>query len=317
MAVFTPVTLSDAQTFCQNYRTLAPITDIIPIAEGTDNSNFILVSDHKKYVLTVFEGRVNPADLPAIFHFTAECHDVVPTPKAYENDNGGVLGLLHDKPAAIVEFLDGTSHLTPSAADCDKIGALLAKLHLHRTAPAGLPENPLSLDAWQDMFDENISKIRSFDQDAAQNIQMWLKNMVLKWPKPDSLPRGAIHADLFPDNVFFNAGKISGIIDFYFACRDFYVYDLMLTVNAWCFDQGGRVNDLCLRAFFDAYQKVRPLNAAEKAALPLMGQAAGLRIALTRLRDFDKAGDFTPRDPRQYLNIIKFYEAKDLGKVLS
>ena len=317
MAVFTPVTLPDAQKFCRAYTALPPITGIIPIEQGTDNSNFILVAENKqKFVLTVFEGRVNPLDLPAIFEFTAHCHKLIPTPKPYENINGGIMGQLHGKPAAIVEFLNGASHLSPTVDDCAKMGRLLGQLHKSRAGQTGLRDNPLSLEEWQNIYDENKTKIEKFDANAAYDIQELLRKLTLSWPHDGQIPSGAIHADLFPDNVFFDGGEISGIIDFYFAAIDFYIYDSMVTVNAWCFDAGGRINQMAFQSFLNAYTNQRPLSQAEQNHLSIMGQAAALRIALTRLRDWDKSGDFTPRNPRPYLNIIRFYQDNALKDLM-
>jgi len=146
----------------------------------------------------------------------------------------------------------------------------------------------------------------------SDTVERLLRTLSDQWPKISSLPAGNIHADYFPDNVFFNDGWIAGVIDFYFACRDTFAYDLMLAVNAWCFDGRGAVLDQNIASFFKGYETIRPLTETERSSLPLLGQAAALRIALTRFRDWHKAagdnGHFTPRDPMAYMRIIEFYQ---------
>lgn len=315
MAVFTPITIDDARAFCSEYKGIGAVRAMHPISEGTDNSNFIIEAGSQKYILTIFESRINPDHILPVLEFADAASSVISTPRPYVNHAGKILGQLKNKPAALVEFIQGSSHLDPSADDCGAIAGVLAKMHMMDTAAENLPENPLSLKTWQQLYRDNTAKISGYGESAEDVVAKCLSDLAERWPAWDRLPHGPVHADVFPDNVFFQKGQISGVIDFYFSCRDFYIYDLMLTINAWCFDQAGQFKPAHYQSFMKAYQKIRALNDDEKGYIRLMGQAAGLRIALTRFRDLDKGGQFSPRDPAPYLNIIKFYASateKDL-----
>ncbi len=313
MAVFTNITLDDAQGFCARYPDIDAISSIQPIAEGTDNSNFILETDTRKYILTIFEGRIPATDLPAMFDFAQQLSSVVPTPIVYRDKNGEQLNVLKDKPAALISFLSGKSCNTPEESHCHQLGQMLGKMHSVKIA-SDLHPNPLSVQKWHELYRDNVVVIQKHG--AGKLIERLMARIDAEWPK-DEIPYGPIHADIFPDNVFFESGHISGLIDFYFSCRDFYIYDLMLALNAWCFDAKGSAQGPLIRTFLQAYTDERRLNNAEHEYLSLMGQAAALRIALTRFRDLEKPGHFTPRDPMAYVNIIKFYQQNEIRDYLS
>ncbi len=317
MAVFTPVTFEQARDYFALYDLPdQDLADLTPIAEGTDNSNFLLTGTDHKYVLTLFESRVNPEDLPGIFQFIAELEQAgIPVAHPYHQKDGHQIGELNGRPAVLFSFLHGEMHTPPAATHAGQAGELLAQMH---NAAEGmdivLPKNPLSLATWKDMAKAHRQTIAEFDQ--WENVQAALSVLSEHWPTLQNLPMGNVHADVFPDNVFFNDGQIAGVIDFYFSCMDSFAYDMMLTLNAWCFDTAGTVGPDYINRFLKGYIKQRLLTEDEVENLSLLGQAAALRIALTRFRDWHKSagddGHFTPRDPVAYMKIIAYHQIHDI-----
>ena len=318
MAVFTSISLQDAQLFCKPYAAVDHIDRIDPIEAGTDNSNFILQDGNKKFILTIFEDRIVKSDLPGILAFTSFINErVISAPEPYKTVNGETVCPLKGKPAALVEYVEGQSITSPNANHAKQMGKTLAQMH---SAAKGedfrLPQNRLSLPTWRPIYENSISKLSTEQKAYADQA---LERLEKNWPPTNhDLPRGVIHADAFPDNVFFQNDKISGLIDFYFSCRDFYIYDFALTLNAWCFDETGQPAPENIHAFMTAYEKIRPLTPAERRDLHLMGMGAAFRIFVTRLRDWDrKTPDmvYTPKDPIPYLKILKFHTAEGLKRI--
>lgn len=312
MAVYTHITENEAKDFCQRFYDLPEVTGCHPFAEGTDNSNYHLKTADGDYVLTLFEGSADAEDLPAIFDFARQIGEkVISTPRLQKTKTGKDLGHLKGKPAAIVSFLPGQSIDPPDIAETGQMAEVLGRMHAFAAgADTDLPDNMYSLPKLEAMFERASKNIHRFDSALIPEISDLLSRLAQDLPAAASLPAGPIHGDLFADNVFFDQGKLSGVIDFYMACRDWLAYDLAITINAWCFDQKGDARPDALRQFLADYQEIRPLSATERKALPLIGQWAALRIALTRLRDYYPARDdivFTPRDPRPYMRIIDFY----------
>lgn len=301
MAVYTDITDDELAKLLAEYDLGAPLS-FKGIAEGVENSNFLLETEAGRYILTVYEKRVNEADLPfflELMRWLARHGYPSAEPKA--DRHGELIKRVRGKPCAIVGFLNGLSVRRPTAAHCREAGAGLAGLHL---ASAGFPlrrDNDLGQAAWAPMFTRL--------HDAAEGLKPGLSDVIARdlamleahWP--GGLPTGVVHADYFPDNVFFAGPRFAGTIDFYFACVDAFAYDVAVALNAWCFEPDGSFNITSARQFLAGYESLRPLSAAERAALPILAHGAAMRFFLTRLHDWGAtpAGALVkPKDPLEY-----------------
>jgi homoserine kinase type II len=318
MAVYTQVEDEELIAFLATYD-LGELLSCKGIAEGVENSNYYLHTGAGSYILTLYEKRVAEADLPFFLslmeHLFARG---VACPLPVKNRAGQALGRLAGRPATIVTFLDGYAVHRPEAVHCAALGAALAKLHI---AGAGFPArrpNALSVANWRSLFAPKAERADDVSPNLRKTIADELDFLEARWP--DNLPSGVIHADLFPDNVFFLGDRISGLIDFYFACTDAFAYDLAICLNAWCFEPGGAYDPAKGRALLEGYRKLRPLERAEIEALPLLARGAALRFLLTRFVDWldvPKGALVRPKDPLEYLVKLLFHQqigaARDYG----
>ena len=302
MAVFTPVSDAEARDFLRGYALGDPVA-LTPIAEGVENTNYALQTGAGRFVLTLFEGRTEAAALPFCLGLTDRLADAgLPTARPVRNGSGDWLGALNGRPAAVVEWLNGAWPREPSPVQAQAAGTMLARMHL---AGADFPvrrDNPVGPVAWRVLADRIATRAEGRDRAMLDRIEAALAD--LGDPFTDDLPVGAIHADYFPDNVLFEGDAVSGVIDFYFACTGPLAYDLAIALSAWGFDGSGRAAPEILSAFRAGYEAVRPLSAAEAAALPRLGGAAALRFTLTRLHDrvfHDPSKLVTPKDPAAFL----------------
>jgi homoserine kinase type II len=310
MAVYTDLTDEDLTRFVAEYD-LGSVLSCKGIAEGVENSNFLLQTDFGSFILTIYEKRVNPDDLPFFIglmeHLAAQGFSC-PTPVG--GRDGKSLRKLCGKPAAIITFLEGLWPRSIMPVHCVEVGRTLAEFHAAGHGFDKRRPNDLSVAGWQTLIDEVGARADEVAPGLATLLQDEIGFLAKAWPK--ELPSGTIHADMFPDNVFFRGETCSGVIDFYFACTDFLAYDLGICINAWCFDaehrfQAGRARDMIA-----AYQTVRPLSATEKAALPLLARGSALRFLLTRLYDWlnQQPGALVrPKDPLEYLARLRFHAA--------
>ena len=311
MAVFTHINETQLADFMAAYA-LPEVTDFKGIAAGVQNSNFIVETHNGKYILTIYEDTatgVNPDDLPYFLglmqHLAAQGINC-PTPIAQQN--GTVLGQLVGRPAALVSFLPGRGTITPKPPQCRAVGAALAELHLagagfdmRRTNRQG-PEN------WRNLFEASQARADEASPGLADFMSQELARLEAAWPQ--GLPEGVIHADLFPDNVFFEKGDVSGLIDFYFACHDMLAYDLAIMLNAWCFEADVNFNITKARALLAGYQSVRPMSAEEIEALPILAAGAAMRFLTTRLYDWLNQPEdalVVPKNPVDYLRRLRFH----------
>ncbi len=309
MAVYTEVTDEDLELFLSAYD-LGGVLSLKGIAEGVENSNYLLRTEKGTFILTLYEKRVNEADLPFFLnlmeHLSARG---LTCPQPVKARDGTALGRMAGRPAAMVTFLEGMSVRRPTALHCEEVGAGLARLHL---AGADFPmqrANSLSLSGWTPLFEGARSRAHEITPGLESFIADELAHLSRVWPQ--HLPQGVIHADLFPDNVFFLDKHLSGLIDFYFACTDSLAYDAAICLNAWCFEQDASFNVTKGQAFFAGYQSVRPLSGAEIAALPVLARGAALRFLLTRLVDWLNvpAGALVrPKDPMEYVKKLRFHQ---------
>jgi homoserine kinase type II len=295
------------------------------IAEGVENSNFLLHTSAGHFILTLYEKRVAKRDLP--FFLALMTHLAgrgINCPQPVKNKDGEALSALAGRPAAIINFLEGVWPRKPNATHCAGVGQALAKMHLAGRDFPMVRDNALSVSGWRPLFDAAASR--------ADQVQVGLREFIAHeldylassgvWPK--DLPPGVIHADLFPDNVFFLGERVSGIIDFTFACNDALAYDVAICLNAWCFESDYSFNVTKARAFLGAYGRERKLSDAEQHVLPLLARGAALRFLLTRLVDFLNvpAGALVrPKDPLEYFRKLRFQQSvtsmRDYGVVAS
>ena len=319
MAVYTDVTADDLASFLADYD-LGELLAYKGIAEGVENSNFLLHTGRGYFILTLYERRVDPSDLPFFLalmeHLAARGLNC---PQPVKNRGGHVLGNLAGRPAAVVTFLDGMWIRRPSAAHCGALGTALAELHI---AGADFPlrrANALSLSGWRALYEAARAK----DADRVQPgltsaLAAELRELERRWPA--DLPQGVIHADLFPDNVFFLQDRVSGLIDFYFACTDTLAYDLAICLNAWCFETDHSYNVTKGRALLKAYAAKRQLSPGEQRQLPVLCRGAALRFLLTRVVDWLEVpvgALVRPKDPLEYFRKLRFHQtigsARDYG----
>jgi len=310
MAVYTDVSEPQLADFIGAYD-IGELLSYKGIAEGVENSNFLLRTTAGTYILTLYEKRVNRSDLPffvGLMEHLAERGLSCPLP--VHTRAGESLGELSGRPAAIFTFLEGMWTRRPAPQHCRAVGAALAGMHgkaadfpLHR-------RNGLAVADWRPLFESCGDRVDGIEAGLAAEIGAELDFVEAHWPA--DLPKGVIHADLFPDNVFFLSGELSGLIDFYFACNDLLAYDLAIAVCAWCFEQDGSFNITKGRALIGGYASVRPLSAAELAALPVLCRGAALRFLLTRLYDWLTVPDdsfVTKKDPMEYLGKLRFHRS--------
>lgn len=308
MAVYTEVGDEALADFLEPYDLGRPLS-CKGIAEGVENSNFLLHTEKGHYILTLYERRVAEADLPfflGLMDHLARRGIACPTP--IHGRDGAALRYLCGRPAAIVSFLDGMWVRRPEPVHCAALGEAMA--HLHRAA-GDFPQaraNALAVPRLGSLVQSCQARADEVAGGLADEIASELDDLIRLWP--DDLPAGVIHADLFPDNVFFLREKISGLIDFYFACNDFLAYDLAICLNAWCFELDGAFNVTKARHLLTRYRAVRPLSQAEVDGLPVLARGAALRFLLTRLYDWLNRVDgalVRPKDPLEYLRKLRFH----------
>lgn len=310
MAVYTDVSDTDLAAFLSAFE-LGSVLAFKGIAEGVENSNFYLKTERASFILTLYEKRVKEEDLPfflgLLAHLSAKG---IQCPLPVRGRDGRTWRMLAGRPAALMTFLTGLSPKRPDVQQCGEVGTALARLHLAGTDYVFARENALSVGGWKPLVKACEVKANSVHMGLATLIATELRWLEQHWPA--GLPAGVIHADLFPDNVFFTEGKLTGLIDFYFACNDAYAYDIAVCLNAWCFEHDGAFNITKGRALLSAYRAVRPLTGAEVAALPVLARGAAFRFLLTRLYDWinrDPAALVRPKDPLEYLTKLRFHQS--------
>jgi homoserine kinase type II len=308
MAVYTTVPEEDLARFLANYEIGQPLA-CKGIAEGVENSNFLLRTETGPYILTLYEKRVEKADLPFFLGLMEHCaRNGIRCPLPVRDRAGEALGILCGRPAALVTFLDGMSGARPDADHCAQAGEALAQLHVAAQDFPMVRPNALDYRGWKRLAAQADGRGDAVQPGLAGLIATMLDSLEREWP--ENLPRGIIHADLFPDNVLFLNGSTPGIIDFYFACTDMLAYDLAICINAWCFDAGHRYDAERGRALIAAYDRARPLSTDEIHALPVLCRGAALRFLLTRLVDWLSVPEgalVQPKDPLEYSRKLEFH----------
>jgi homoserine kinase type II len=309
MAVFTPVSVEDAKVFLNHYD-LGELLSLHGVAEGVENTNYRLQTTAGTFALTLYEKRVREADLPYYLglmeHLAARGF---PAPRTRRDRHGRLSGHLNGRPAAIVDWLSGAWLRDPDLDEVRRAGATLAELHLAGADFDLMLPNALGLDGWGRLAERCAMRA---DGESARMLAVLAAEIDrLRRDWPTGLPSGPIHADLFPDNVLFEAGRVSGVIDYYFACNDAFAYDLAVTINAWGFTADGRPEPVMSAALIEGYESVRRLERAEVEAMPLLCSGSAVRFSLSRLHDqlfHDPAWLVTPKDPTPFVRRVEYHQ---------
>ncbi|MFL5265465.1 MAG: homoserine kinase [Stellaceae bacterium] len=308
MAVYTDVADDELRAFVALYD-LGEVLSCKGIAEGVENSNFLVTTERGNFILTLYEKRVAPRDLPffiALMEHLAGQGVACPTP--VKGRDGIALRELCGRPAALVTFLAGMWPRRIQPFHCAALGGAMAALHRAGSSFGMARANDLSVAGWRRLYRACQAGAGEVRPGLAEELDAELSLLEKEWPR--DLPIGVIHADLFPDNVFFRERQVSGLIDFYFACTDFFAYDLAICLNAWCFEADGSFNVTKARLLLDGYRRARPLTPAELAALPLLARGSALRFLLTRLFDWlnqPPGALVRPKDPLEFLRKLRFH----------
>ncbi|MGF9564952.1 homoserine kinase [Neorhizobium sp. JUb45] len=308
MAVYTDITEIDLKQFLSQYDA-GELTSYKGIAEGVENTNFLLHTTKDPLILTLYEKRVEKSDLPFFLGLMQHLADRGLTcPLPLPRNDGALLGELSGRPAALISFLEGMWLRKPEAKHCREVGSALAKMHIAGEGFQITRPNALSLEGWVSLWAKAADRADEVETGLQDEIAGELDFLSAHWPK--NLPSGVIHADLFQDNVFFLGDTLSGLIDFYFACNDMLAYDVSICLNAWCFEKDGAYNVTKGKALLEGYQSVRPLSKEELAALPILARGSALRFFLTRLYDWlttPEGALVVKKDPIEYLRKLRFH----------
>ncbi len=308
MAVYTKLAHQEVEQFLEQYN-INNFKDYKGITEGVENTNYFINTLEQDYILTIYEKRVDENDLPFFINLLSNfSENKFPCPKPIANKNNEKINKIKNKNAALVTFLNGQSKNKITSEECFEIGKITAQLHEITKKFNVSRKNNLSIESWQNIFEKTIKKKKDLDETIIKKTKNYLNFLKDNWPK--NLPQGIIHADLFPDNIFFTNNKVSGIIDFYFACNDFFAYEIAICINSICFDNNSTFNMTKAKNLIDGYSSIRTLSEEEKKFLPILSMGAAMRFFLTRLHDFyhtDNKADVKIKDPFEYFKKIEFH----------
>tara|TARA_B100000686_G_C16722213_1_gene935640 strand:+ start:333 stop:1301 length:969 start_codon:yes stop_codon:yes gene_type:complete len=313
MAVYTKLTENNLKDFFIKYN-LGKVLNYKGIEEGIENTNYFIKTEKGKFILTLYEKRVDEKDLPFFISLMRNLFDKnFPSPEPIINKNGNYISEISGKKAAVVSFLDGSAKRNLDPNNCHEIGVNTAKLHLITKNLSGRRENKLSINSWRKIYNKVKKDCSKIHHNLPKIIEKNLEEIEDSWPK--KIPSGIIHADLFPDNIFFKKNKVSGIIDFYFSCNDFYAFEIAICLNALCFEgqkQNLSFNVTKAKKFIDGYSSIRKLNEEEKKSLKILCQGAAIRFLLTRVFDYlnlTKGAIVKIKDPVEYLKRLEFHNS--------
>ena len=312
MAVYTKLSRKQLENFFSNY-SLGKLLNYEGIKDGIENTNYFIKTENGKFILTLYEKRVEEKDLPFFISLMRNLFDQkFLSPEPIINKNGNYISEVLGKKAAVISFLDGVSKKILSPHDCYEVGISTAKLHLITKNLKGKRENKLSVNSWRKIYNKVKKDCSKIHSNLPNIIEKNLDEIEKKWPK--GIPSGIIHADLFPDNIFFKNNKISGIIDYYFSCYDFYAFEIAICLNALCFDglkENLSFNVTKAKKFVDGYSSIRELTEKEKKSLKILCKGAAIRFLLTRVFDFlnlTEGAIVTVKDPIEYLKRLEFHD---------
>ena len=309
MAVYTDIPDDELTSHLELYN-IGELHAIKGIAEGVENSNFLITTDTGTYILTLYEKRVDAADLPFFLGLMKHLSSRgITCPEPVEMRSGQNLGKLAGRPAAIVSFLDGISLRRPSVANCRQAGEIMARMHIAARDFEIRRKNALGMVDWRPLFEKSRDGADTVSSGLADLVSSELEFLQENWPA--DLPSGVIHADMFPDNVLFLKNQLSGVIDFYFACNDLLALDIAICLNAWCFEPDWSFNVTKAGALLAGYQSVRVLRREEYESLPLLCRGSAVRFLLTRLYDWLNVPPnalVTPKDPSEFIAKLRFHQ---------
>ena len=310
MAVFSPVNKESLISFLQTYD-IGTLKKFEGILEGIENTNYKITTSKDIFILTIFEKRVNMDDIP--FFINLQNHLArknFKCPQPISNKEGKNINILNKKPAAIISFLQGRKTDDATPQHCQQVGSTLSFLHQEAKDFKQERKNGMHQSQWSSLFDECLRIKKHPYIDLIKPIEEELLFLDQHWPT--YLPQRIIHADVFQDNDFFKDNIFSGLIDFYFACHDFLAYDIAITINAWCFDNKGKFDNVKFQSLIAGYQVNRSLNQNEKQSMPILLRGAAIRYLITRLYDqlYHPADAFViPKNPLEYFSILQFHQA--------
>ena len=313
MAIYTKLSENVLKEFFSKYN-LGKLVNYNGIQDGIENTNYFVQTDKGKFILTIYEKRVEEQDLPFFMGLMRNLFDSnFPSPEPIINKNGNYITEIANKKAAVVSFLNGSAKKILSPDNCNKVGIESAKLHMITKNLKGKRENRLSVDSWKKIYKKIKKDCTKIHPNLTNIIEKNLQEIESSWPK--NIPSGIIHADLFPDNIFFKGNKLTGIIDFYFSCHDFYAFEIAICLNAFCFE--GKNENLSFnvtkaKKFIDGYSSIRKLSEEEKKSLKILCQGAAMRFLLTRVFDFlnlTEGAIVKIKDPIEYLKRLEFHNS--------
>ena len=313
MAVYTKLSENNLKDFFSKYN-LGKLLKFQGIQEGIENSNYFVKTDSGKFILTVYEKRIEEKDLPFFMGLMKNIFNKnFPSPEPIINKNGNYITEIFGKKAAVVSFLEGASKKNLTPDNCYEVGIYTAKLHMITKNLNIKRTNRLSVNSWRLIYRKIQRDCSKIYPDLTKIIERNLEIIEDKWPK--NIPRGIIHADLFPDNIFFKGSKLTGIIDFYFSCYDFYALEIAICLNALCFE--GKNENLSFnvtkaKKFIDGYSSIRKLTEEEKESLKILCHGAAMRFLLTRVFDYLNLTEdalVKIKDPVEYLKRLEFHNS--------
>ena len=313
MAVYTKLSKKQLDQFFSNYN-LGKVLNYSEIKEGVENTNYFIKTEKNKFILTLYEKRVDEKDLPFFIGLMKNLFDKnFPSPQPIINKNGNYISEIVQKKAAVISFLDGTAKKNLSPDECYQVGSSTAKLHSITKNLTGKRENKLSVNSWRTIYNKVKKNCSKIHHKLPEVIEKNLNQIEKSWPK--NIPAGIIHADLFPDNIFFKNNKLSGIIDYYFSCNDAYAFEIAICLNALCFE--GKNENLSFnvtkaKKFIDGYESIRKLTYEEKKNFKILCQGAAIRFLLTRVFDYlnlTEGAIVKIKDPIEYLKRLEFHNS--------
>jgi homoserine kinase type II len=312
MAIYTTLSQPDIEGFLAQYD-VGNLVSFTGIAEGVSNTNYLIETTQAKFILTLFEKHFKLEELPYFVELMKWWQQKgIHCPKPIQMKDGRALAALKEKPALMVSFLEG-SGIEPrkiTLEHCYQLGELAASMHVQG---AGFPyerKNGMGVPQWEALIDKNLERFDEIMPGLRKLVSEEFNYLSEHWPS--ELPGGPVHADLFPDNVFFKDKKLAGVIDLYFSCHESWAYDLAICVNAWCFDVRGKFEKERVQALMQGYNQMRPLTLEEEASMPLLLRGAALRFLLTRADQMlnpDEGATFTAKDPMEYAKKLEFFQS--------
>jgi homoserine kinase type II len=312
MAVYTKLSENELKEFFSKYN-LGNLKNYKEIREGIENTNYFIQTEKGKFILTLYEKRVDEKDLPFFISLMRNLFDNnFPCPEPIINKNGNYISEIVKKKAAVISFLDGVAKNKLSPNNCFEVGVHTARLHLITKNLTGKRDNKLSVNSWKKIYEKVKKDCSKIHKNLPQIIEKNLDEIEKEWPK--NIPSGIIHADLFPDNIFFKDEKLSGIIDYYFSCWDFYAFEIAICLNALCFEginENLSFNVTKAKKFIDGYSSIRNLKEEEKNSLKVLCKGAAMRFLLTRVFDYlnlTEGAIVTVKDPIEYLKRLEFHD---------